>query len=142
MAFNVSLMVTGSRQIEQNLTQKIRQIDTKTVPIFLRTAGQIIQDEAKKIAPTRTGRLKKNIKLAEMKEGERQVVRVGFLENKPFYASFIIKGTAAHGVNRAANGGPDHPGLAPNNFLSKSLTRKKEQAFSEGLRAAQGKFPR
>jgi len=136
----IAMQIIGDKQVIQRLqVAKIRGMTAAR--LGLKAGALIIETEAKKNAPYRTGNLRRSITSGEVKQfGNDLGIEIG---TDVEYAYLIEFGTPPHVIQvrdaRVLTDGKGnffgkkvmHPGTAPNPFLRKSLDEKGGEARAE-----------
>ncbi len=140
----------GFAELEKALSQLPEKIERNIVRSALRMAAKVVEAEAKRQVPVRSGRLRDSIRTSVKLQKGRPVatVKVGGKEKgQPFYAHLVEFGTAAH-VIKAAPGkalaigtgtlkSVDHPGATAKPFMRPAFdaaTAAAVQAFGEQVK--------
>lgn len=124
----------------QEATQALRELDRKAqkriVRKALRAGGKVIQDKARTEAPTRTGALKRNVKIRGGRASKGSVaLNIGIgardFTGKTFYGGFVQYG---HRIGKRALGSKRKL-VPPNEFLTRAFDATKEQAVTVVVQA-------
>jgi len=95
---NVSISITGAKELERKLKQLEPKVAKKIVRQSLRKAAKPILTRAKQLVPVITGALKKSLKVRAMrrKKGRYGIMvgtAAGWFVGKTFYGGFVEFGT-------------------------------------------------
>ncbi len=146
----LNVKLKGFAELEKALNELPEKIERNIVRSALRQAAKVIEAEAKRQVPVRSGKLRDSIRVSVKLKNGKPVATVtagGNKRGQPFYAHFVEFGAAAHvikakrGKALAIGGGTvervDHPGVRKKPFMRPALdgaARAAVQAFGEQVR--------
>jgi HK97 gp10 family phage protein len=130
---DIDIALVGDKKLLRKFRRLGRKESRKGIRRGLRAGAKIITKEAKRLAPRRTGALRKSIKTKAGKRSRASlsvvtIVGEGFFKGEEFYASFIEFGTdhieGQHFMERAAKAKQEQAGR----IATQTIKRKIEQA--------------
>lgn len=146
----LNVKLKGFAELEKALNELPEKIERNIVRSALRQAAKVIEAEAKRQVPVRSGKLHDSIRVSVKLKNGRPLATItagGSKKGQPFYAHFVEFGAAAHvikakrGKALAIGGGTvervDHPGARKRPFMRPALdvaARAAVQAFGEQVK--------
>jgi HK97 gp10 family phage protein len=146
----LDVKLKGFAELEKALNELPEKIERNIVRSALRQAAKVIEAEAKRQVPVRSGKLRDSIRVRfKLKNGRPMatVIAGGTKKGQPFYAHFVEFGAAAHvikakrGKALAIGGGTvervEHPGARKHPFMRPALdvaAMAAVQAFGEQVK--------
>lgn len=137
-----SFEVKGLKELEAALDALPANVERNVARGALRAGANVLRDEARRLAPVKSGLLQKFIRVVQRRGAPGRlmvnVVAGGSGAGKPWYARFLEYGTAPHRIEAKKGGalfigghfvkGLDHPGAAPHPFMRPALDTKAKDA--------------
>lgn len=129
----------GGKEIVKALKKRAEAVSDALEPAA-RAGGEVIQKEAKRLAPERTGNLADHIELETLEvKGDHVLVGVGPDDEKAWYGFLVEFGTGQHRIERDTAQGlevdddqfaasAEHHGARAQPFMRPALDNKAKQA--------------
>jgi HK97 gp10 family phage protein len=140
----VSYQIKGGKELAALMAQLPIEVETKILRNGLKAGAKIIRDEARALAPKKTGEMAKSIKTFSGKSlvDGQVVVKIKLRGKHAFLGPFIEHGVLPHLIwvkskeSLAIHGVPigkrvQHPGSAAKPFMRPALDNKAEEAIQQ-----------
>lgn len=132
-----TVTITGAKELQAKLAKLPKKVANKIQRQGIRKGAKIIQEEARRLVPRKSGLLRKSIKVRVPKKKRRgeiiisvQTGSLGDFKGKSFYGAFVEYGTSK---------------MAARPFMRPAADNKKQaatdaivQSIREGIREATG----
>lgn len=128
----ITLVITGDAE----LNRKLRKLGSKEARNIVRKAARValkpVLQEARALAPVKTGKLRKHIKIRSLTRSRKSFgarVTSGFFKNvnsgDAYYGAFVELGTK----ERRHRSGKSVGSIAPRRFMKNAADKKRQQAL-------------
>lgn len=135
----IKYKINGGRELDALLKQLPQEIEAKIMRNGLAAGANIIRDEARQLAPKKSGELAAGIKTTRGTSEGYVYAKVRLTGKHAYLGRFMEYGVAAHQIwakskdSLVINGVPIgkrvwHPGFAPKPFMRPALDARAEQA--------------
>lgn len=131
--------IKGAKELYDQLQQLPAKIERNVMRGAIRAGALIIEEEAKRQVPVKSGALRDSVRVSVRAVRGRVFATIRAGNDKAFYAHFVEFGTAAHeerpqgakslffaGLNRTI---VEHPGAQPRPFMRPALDAKAQSAI-------------
>lgn len=149
----IDIQIKGGKELDAFLAQFPLKVQRQVLRNALRRGANVIRDEARLLAPKKTGKMAKSIKTDTRTENGLPVARVRLKGKGAYRGVFMEYGVAPHIISAEGNlsasamnrrnkkrealkigevyvGKVQHPGVAPRPFMRPALDNKANEAIN------------